>query len=140
MSDFNLINHTGTTITKAMLSGTLNGATVDIAFVLHGWKFGQEKYWSFALDVQQVVVLCPEQNDTVLPNQMYNVVTPPRRSSTYRPLTPVTPLNVNSPLSNTYPSGNMYASSNGNVPHSPMSSSAEIWTRINKFWLATEPT
>ncbi|KAJ3894458.1 hypothetical protein GG344DRAFT_74017 [Lentinula edodes] len=113
MLDFNLIDHTGTTITESMLPEALNGATVDIAFVLRGWKFGQEKYWSFALDVQQVVVLRPEQNDDVLPNQMYNVVTPPRRSSTYHPPTPVTPSNVNSPLNNTYPSENLYASSNG---------------------------
>ncbi|GAW10282.1 hypothetical protein LENED_012531 [Lentinula edodes] len=115
MLDFNLIDHTGATITESMLPDALSGATVDIAFVLRGWKFGQEKYWSFALDVQQVVVLRPEQNDNQLPNQMYNVVTPPRRSSAYHPPTPVTPSNVNSPLNNTYPLEHMYASSNGST-------------------------
>ncbi|KAH7872335.1 uncharacterized protein C8R40DRAFT_1071825 [Lentinula edodes] len=46
MLDFNLIDHTGTTITEAMLPDALSGATVDIAFVLRGWKFGSTNFGS----------------------------------------------------------------------------------------------
>ncbi|KAJ4493491.1 hypothetical protein C8J55DRAFT_554928 [Lentinula edodes] len=93
ISDFNIIDHTGTSITEAMLLDVLNGATVDIAFVLCGWKFNHEKCWSFALDVKQVVLLRPKQIDSDTSYQLYKPVTPPRRSGLYHPPTPITPSN-----------------------------------------------
>ncbi|KAJ3918143.1 hypothetical protein F5877DRAFT_67621 [Lentinula edodes] len=115
--DFNLIDHTGAAITDSMLPDAMNGATVDIAFILRGWKFAHEKFWSFALDIQQVVILRPEQNDINIASQIFQTVTPPRapprHSSSYQLPTPITPSNNNIALNSTYPTDNFYDSNIG---------------------------
>ncbi|KAJ3918501.1 hypothetical protein F5877DRAFT_78957 [Lentinula edodes] len=110
ISDFNIIDHTGTSITEEMLPDVLHGATVDIAFVLRGWKFNHEKCWSFALDVKQVVLLRPEQDDSDSSYQLYKPVTPPRRNGNYHPRTPITPSN------NGYPSDSVSVTQGSVLP------------------------
>ncbi|KAJ3845861.1 hypothetical protein EV368DRAFT_70378 [Lentinula lateritia] len=53
VANFNAVDHTGAPLPEGLLPQILNGATIDVAFTLRGWKFGRDTLWGFTADIKQ---------------------------------------------------------------------------------------